>query len=195
MSDLYLRPGVTAFEPGQIAVLDKILQLIEDFSRQIEGENIIDGSLDGSELATGAVTQAKIESGSLTAGLTGTVAKFETNDNLIGSLALHHRFVIPAGATGDVNFTLTHKTRILDVWLVKTTAAGGGAGTVQAKNGANAITNAMSIDVADQSIVRATSIDDAQHEVAAGGTLRFTRTRTASTDESCIANVLAVRVA
>lgn len=127
--------------------------------------------------------------------LTGRVAANVASNNLVGGLPVVHRFVIPAGTTGDVDFVLTHKTRIYDVTLVKTAAAGGGAGTIQVKNGSSAITNAMSIDVNDQTVVRAGTIDDAQHEVAAAGTLRFTRTRTASTDESCIAYVYGMRVA
>jgi len=104
---------------------------------------------------------------------------------------------IPAGTTGDVDFTTPAgvKIRVTDVHLEKTTAAGGGAGTIQVKNGASVISNAMSIDIADTTIARATTIDDAAHEIAAGGTLRVTRTRTASTDESCIVYVSGVRVA
>lgn len=103
---------------------------------------------------------------------------------------------VPAGATGDVDFTgVPYKIRVIDVWLVKTTNAGGGAGTIQLKNGANAISSAMSIDIADKTIARTTEIDDAQSDVAAAGTLRVTRTRTASTDESCIVYVKAIRVA
>jgi len=125
--------------------------------------------------------------------LTGASASTVADDNLVGGIPVLHRFTIPAGVTGDVDFVLTHKTLVTDVWLVKTAAAGGGAGTIQAKNGATAITNAMSIDVADTTVVRAGTIDDAQHEIAAAGTLRFTRTRTASSDESVIAYVLGVR--
>ena len=37
---------------------------------------------------------------------------------------------IPAGATGNVDFTglVSRKVRVLDAWLVKTTGAGGGGG-------------------------------------------------------------------
>jgi hypothetical protein len=115
--------------------------------------------------------------------------------NAIGGVPVLHRIDVPAGATGNVDVTLTHKTRITDVWLVKRSAAGGGAGTIQVKNGTNAVTDAMSINVADQTVVRPVTIDDAQHEIAAGGTLRVARTRTASTDEACVVYVLGVRVA
>ena len=117
------------------------------------------------------------------------------NSNPIGGLLVTHILPVPAGATGNVDVTLTHKTLILDAWLVKEAAAGGGAGTVQLKNGSNAITDAMSIDVADQSVVRAATLDDANRIIAAGGTLRAARTRTASTDETCSLYVVGVRVA
>lgn len=115
--------------------------------------------------------------------------------NVVGGIPVLHRINVPAGVTGDVDTVLTYKTRVVDVWLVKTTAAGGGAGTIQVKNGATAITDAISININDNAMARAATIDDAQHEIAAAGTLRITRTRTASTDESCIVYVLAVRVA
>lgn len=97
---------------------------------------------------------------------------------------------IPAGATGNVDFTglVPRKVRVLDAWLVKTTGAGGGAGSVQVMNGAtaNAITDAMSINIADTTIARATTINDANYDLAAGATIRVVRTRTASTAEDCI---------
>jgi hypothetical protein len=127
-------------------------------------------------------------------GLTGVHAAYAADKNVIGALPVLHRVDVAAGATGDVDTTLTHKTRVTEVWLVKKSAAGGGAGTIQVKNGASAITDAMSINVADQTVVRCTTIDDAQWEIAAAGTLRCTRTRTASTDETCTVYVLGLRV-
>lgn len=144
--------------------------------------------------AAGDDTNISLE---LAAKGTGTViAQANVADaNVIGALPVLHRIDVPAGATGDVDVVLTHKTRVIDAWLVKRSAAGGGAGTIQLKNGSSAITDAMSIDVADQTVVHAGTIDDAQHEIAAAGTLKITRTRSASTDETCTVYVLGVRVA
>ncbi|RJQ04826.1 MAG: DUF2190 family protein [Bacillota bacterium] len=116
------------------------------------------------------------------------------NANVVGGIPVLHRIDIADAATGDVDTVLTHKTRVLDVWAVKTGAAGGAANTVQAKNGANAITNALDINVNDQTVVRAGTIDDAQHEIAAGGTLKITRTK-AGGNAACTVYVLGVRVA
>lgn len=129
------------------------------------------------------------------ADLTGAHAANNAAANVIGSIPVIHRITVPAGTTGDVDVTLTHKTLVTDCWLYKTTAAGGGAGTIQVKNGASAISSAMSIDINDAVIARTTSIDDAANSIAAAGTLRITRTRTASTDESCVVFVQGLRVA
>lgn len=94
-------------------------------------------------------------------------------------------FPIAAGATADFDYVMPFPGRLIDAWLQKTTGAGGGAGTITVKKGATAITDAMSINIADNLLARALSIDDAQHEITRGGTLRITRTRSASTNEAC----------
>lgn len=143
-------------------------------------------------VATTAPVYALIASGS---GMDGRMAATVADANVVGGIPVLHRIAVPAGTTGDVDTVLTHKTLITDVWLVKTAAAGGGAGTIQVKNGSNAITDAMSIDVADKAVVRAATVDDAYHEIAAAGTLKITRTRTASTSEACTVYALGVRTA
>jgi hypothetical protein len=144
--------------------------------------------------AAGDDTNISLE---LAAKGTGTViAQANVADaNVIGALPVLHRIDVAAGATGDVDVVLTHKTRVIDVHLVKKNGAGGGAGSITVKNGSSAITNAMSIDVADQTVVRAGTIDDAQWEIAASGTLKITRTRSASSDETCTVYVHGIRVA
>lgn len=128
------------------------------------------------------------------ASLTGTQVATVADANVIGGVPVLHRIDIPDAATGDVDVVLTHKTRVVEAWAVKTGGAGGAANTVQVKNGATAITDAMSINIADTLIVRAASIDDAQHEIAAAGTLRVTRTK-AGGNAACIVYVLGLRVA
>lgn len=116
------------------------------------------------------------------------------NANVVGGIPVIFRIDIADAATGDVDVVSTHKVRVIDAWAVKTANAGGAANTIQVKNGANAITDAMSININDQAIVRAASIDDAQHEIAAGGTLKVTRTK-AGGNAACIVYVSALRVA
>lgn len=106
-----------------------------------------------------------------------------------------HEITVPDAATGDVDVVLDQKTRILDVWLVKTGGAGGSGDTITVKNGSTAITDAMDINVADKVVVRAGTIDDAQQEIAAAGTLKVTRTKGSANNAACKVYVLAVRAA
>jgi hypothetical protein len=82
-----------------------------------------------------------------------------------------------AAAAGNTDVVLTHKTRIIDAWAVHTSAGGGAGDTLKlTKVGAGDVTNAMDWSGADTVLVRAGNIDDANHEIAAGGTLRVTLT-------------------
>ena len=108
-----------------------------------------------------------------------------------GGLALLYRIDV-AAAAGDTDVIVKQKIRVVDVWAVKTAANGGAGDTVTVKNGATAITDAMDLNATDKSVVRAGTIDDAQHEIAAGGTLRATAAQ--ATNAACTVYVLAVRV-
>lgn len=112
--------------------------------------------------------------------------------NTQGGIPVLHRIAIADGS-GDTDVVLAEKTRVIDAWAVKTAANGGAGDTVQVKNGANAITDALDLNVSDGVVVRAGSIDDAQHEIAATGTLKVTAAN--ATDNTCIVYVLGVKVA
>ena len=116
------------------------------------------------------------------------------NANQGGGIVLMHRLDIADAATNDVDIVTVHKERLLDAWLVKTGGAGAAGNTIQVKNGATAITNAMDTNVADQAVVRVGTIDDASHEIAAGGTLRVTSTK-AGGNAACTVYVETIRVA
>jgi len=120
------------------------------------------------------VTEAKIEAGAAGAGISGTVIKFAADANVIGAVPVLHRIAVDGGAAENVDVVLTHKTRIIEVWAVHTGGAGDTSDTLQVKNGTSAITNAMDWSGADKAVVRCGEIDDAAHEIAAGGTLRVT---------------------
>lgn len=113
----------------------------------------------------------------------------------IGVIALEHRFVVPAGPTGNVDVVLPNGGEIVDVVLHKTGGAGGGAGTIQLFNVASgaAITEPMSIDGKPGTVIRAAAIAALQNSIMPSGVLRFVRTRQSSTDESCIAYVRTLR--
>ncbi len=94
------------------------------------------------------------------------------NGNTAGGILLLYR-ILATTLTGDVDVVVDEKIRVVDVWAVAT-AAGGASDTITVKNGATAITNALDLNVSDKTVVRAGTIDDAQHEIDAAGTLRVT---------------------
>lgn len=79
-----------------------------------------------------------------------------------------------ADAAADYDFVAPYKVKVIDVYAMKTEANGGSGDTVTLKNGSTAISNAMSLNINDQLLARATSINDAQQVIASGGTLRVT---------------------
>jgi hypothetical protein len=86
--------------------------------------------------------------------------------------------VAPATDDYDLQVDETFGIEIVDVVVIKN---GAGAGnTLQVKNGANAITDAI-VAAVDKAVTRAGTIDRAQSTIAAGGTLRFTVSRAAGT--------------
>lgn len=121
-----------------------------------------------------AVQQGEIEASSLD----HTAVKVMVEDQLLPGIAGKLLLNIPTGATGDVDFVLSKGIRVLDTHVIKRSMnAGVFANTIQLKNAANAISDAISINgVNVGGVVRAASIAPAQYDVAAGGTLRVTRT-------------------
>ncbi len=106
-----------------------------------------------------------------------------------------HRITVADVATGNVDVVLDAKTRVLDAWVVKTGGAGGASDTIQLKNGSDAISDAVDINIADKVVARVGTIDDAYHEIAAGGTLRVARTKSSGANVECEVYVLGVKVA
>lgn len=125
-------------------------------------------------------------------GLDDTNVNTVANANVVGGIPVVFRVDI-ADATADTDVVVTHKIRVIDVVVVKTTGAGGSGDTLTVKNTATAITNAMVTNVADKAVVRAGTIDDASHEIAAAGTLRFSANK--ATNAACTVYVYALKVA
>ena len=144
-------------------------------------------SIAGTKTFTGSVvlTSATV--------VTPTVA----DANVIGGIPVVHRIAIANGSTADTDVTLTYKTRVTDVVVIKTGGAGGASDTITVKNGTTAITNALDINVADKVVVRAGTIDDASFEIAAAGTLRVSMVNGASggNNTACEVIVSGFRVA
>lgn len=90
-------------------------------------------------------------------------------------------FLIADAATGDIDVTMPEKFEVTDVVCVKRNGAGAG-NTMQVKNSATAISDAIACAV-DDAVTRAASIVDGAgtNVIAAAGTLRITATRAAGT--------------
>ncbi len=153
---------------------------------EVDTDDIADDAVTTAKIPDANVTQAKVTPNSLD----GTVAGSVANVNVIGGSPLLFR-ITAVGLTGDVDVVMTHKVRVLDVWCVAVGGAGGVADTITVKNGATAITDAIDMNVADNTIVRAATIDDGQHEINAGADL----TVSGASAVTCEVYVLAVRVA
>jgi hypothetical protein len=103
---------------------------------------------------------------------TQTVANSATSAGVLSS----YTFLIPNAATADYDIVVADKFEVIDV-IVRKDAAGAG-NTMQIKNTATAITDAI-IAATDKAVTRASTIDTASNVVLAGGILRCTATRAA----------------
>lgn len=121
------------------------------------------------------------------------------DSNTEGGIPVIFRYALADAASGNVEITMTHKVRVIDAWVVKTSADGHATeDTVTIGKGASAITDAMAIGAPnDKGITRAATIDDANHEIAAAGALRITWAKGSSggNNVACEIYVMALRVA
>ncbi len=141
-----------------------------------DGEILVGDGTDVNAVAVSGDVALANDGTTTVSGLKGTHVDEVAEDNVIGGLPVLHVVEITGGAAGNDEVTLTHKTRIIDVWAVHTGGAGEASDTLQVLNGGDAITDAMDWGGADTVVVRAGEINDANHEIAAGGTLRVTTT-------------------
>lgn len=157
--------------------------------------NAFDATFCASAFASASIPQAKlVRIDSTVPADLASVAAGALTAAMIG-VPVVVPLTIPDAATGDVDFTgMPFKMRVIEAWAVKTTGAGNAGNSWQVKNGAAAITEPMVDPVTDQKVVRCTDLNDANHEIAAAGTLRVTRTKVGG-DASCLLYVMLVRVA
>jgi hypothetical protein len=126
--------------------------------------------------------------------LTGTNFKEIYDRNTIGGCDIIHTVDIVDGATANFDVVLKHKTRVTDAIVNKQAGAGGASDTITVNNGTNAITDAMSINVADKTMVRPATVDDATQDIPAGGTLRIVRTKASAANVACRVTVTGYRI-
>jgi hypothetical protein len=124
----------------------------------------------------GTPVSKKITKANLVTALDGGDVANVANDQTTPGLPVIFPVAIAGGAAADTDITIDGKHRVIDAWAQHTGGAGEASDTIQVKNGGNAITDAMDWSGADNAIVRASSIDDANYEIADSGTLRVTTT-------------------
>lgn len=145
----------------------------------------------GTTLGFGAIAAAGITDAILTGAKAATVADV----NVVGGIPVLFRTLVASGANGDVDITSTHKVRVVNAWVVLKGAGTAGC-TLTLKNGANAISDAVDVSGGgDRDRFDVGEIDDAQHEVAAAGTIRWSKASTGADFPGAECYVLAVRVA
>jgi len=178
-----------AFSEGRVSSLSGTVDTANIGDLQVTTAKINDLAVTTGKLAATAVTQAKIAANALD----GTVAGSIADDNVIGGFPVLHRIEI-LNIAGHTDVTLTHKTRIIDIWGFKITTGGAGD-TVTVKNlsSGNDISDPIDLNIADHTRFVVDTIDDSEYEIAAGGTLRITSVK--STDCNCNVYVLGMRVA
>jgi hypothetical protein len=123
----------------------------------------------------------------------GLIPATVANAQEVPGIPVVHRIDVADGTTGNVDVELAYKTRVIDVLVVKTAGNGGSGNTIAVSNGSNAITNNIDMNINDTVVARAGNINDANHEIAAGGTLRVVRTKS-SGNAACIVYVHGILV-
>ena len=101
----------------------------------------------------------------------GRLVKAMDDGEDFGFIPVTLKVLTAAGATNTVALTMERKFTLIDVNARNFGGDGTSSDALTIKNGSSAITDAIAMTGADNIIARAGSIDDAQHEIAAGGTL------------------------
>lgn len=159
------------------------------------------GVIAAANIAANAVVTAGILNANVTLAklaaesVDGSKLAEAASGSVIGAVPLLYRQTIPdVGAPTDYDIVVTSKIRVVDFWILNTGIGAHAANdTIQLKNGANAISNAVAKTAAVNIMVHATTLDPARYDIADGGTMRFTATK--ATNIACEAYVLATRVA
>jgi len=128
-------------------------------------------------VADNAITSAKILDGTIAladvaaASMDSTIVKVMAAGDVKAGIPVLYHISVTAGANGNTDLVATYKTKIVDAWVHPTTSVV--SATLQVKNGANALSDAMACATAG-AITRCASLAAAQDTIAAGGTIRVT---------------------
>jgi hypothetical protein len=112
-----------------------------------------------------------------------------------GCIPIAFTFTFADAATNSQTIVVADKIEVIDAFVLKQGADAGAANTVQVKNNATAITDAMSTNLSNKGSVRMATIDGAASIIAAGGSLVVTNTRAAMGQSACRVIVYALLLA
>ncbi len=166
----------------------------------ISAANISANAVDVAKINADAVTTVKILNANVTlaklaaASVDGSKLTNVADANTTGCPDVIHRFDIAAGALAAKDIVLARKERVIDAWFVLQ-GAGVATTTFTIETGAGvAISDPMAASGADKALVRCATLDDAQWEIALGGTLRA-ESKTGATQPAATVFVRCVPVA
>jgi len=124
--------------------------------------------------------------------LDGTNVKTYTDGTTAGpAIPIEINIAVPDGATGNIDTVYQGpKFEITKAWLQKRSAnSGANANTIQILKAAAAITEALSINGTNDTVVKDfAQIDDANSTISPGDTIRITRTK-AGGDVACLVTI------
>ena len=141
-------------------------------------------------------TEAKLQPGAANAGLSGLVAKFVANANVIGGLPVVHVIDI-ADSAGNTDVTFTHKTKILLAGFKNTgVAAHATTDTIQLQNVTDAITAVTPKTAVVNAVILFSTLIEAYDTIAAGTKLRVVAAKGGGAlNVACTVFVIGIRVA
>jgi len=158
------------------------------------------GTVGAAALAANAVETATILNANVTLAklaaesVDGSKIAEAAASSVIGAVPLlYHTTIADVGAPTAYDITVTSKIHVADAWIVSTAVGHAANDTLRLSSTAANITNVMVKTDVDNAVVRATTIDHANADIANGGILRWTATK--ATNCACEAYVLAYRVA
>ena len=177
MLQFTISPGVVLSESGNITLTPALFNrafseaIVSSLSGTLATANLGDATVTTAKLADEAITLTKIALGSID----GSVIKVVADDNTVPGVLLVHYIPIDSATAGNFDVTLGYKFRVLDFHCKHLDALSEASDTIQLFNGANAISDALDWSGAtDNSLVRATTLDETYVDVAATTSLRVT---------------------
>lgn len=104
---------------------------------------------------------------------TGTHVANVAANNLIGGVPVEHIFTIADQASGNLDFAITHKTRLTDAWFIKGAAGHASEDTIKLQNVTTDMTEALAMGASANALKRFATLITAQTTIAAGANLRI----------------------